>query len=81
MSAVLPQLRRGAQRRGGVIGYPLRLVYEEVAFVAYHFHWSMESVMNLDHGNRLQWVREISAINERRNKEQSDEADAQPMFS
>jgi len=56
-------------------------VYEEVAFVAYHFHWSMESVMNLDHGNRLQWVREISAINERRNKEQSDEADAQPMFS
>ena len=56
-------------------------MYEEVAFVAYHFHWSMESVMNLDHGNRLQWVREISAINERRNKEQSDEADAQPTFS
>ena len=49
--------------------------------MAYHFHWSAESVMGLDHANRLQWVKEISAINERRNKEQSDETDARTTFS
>ncbi len=56
------------------------MLYEEVAFVAYHFHWSAESILDLDHKNRLQWVREISAINERRNTEPSDQAVTQPAF-
>ncbi|MGH9326214.1 MAG: hypothetical protein ACRD2B_05935 [Terriglobia bacterium] len=41
----------------------------------------MESIFNLDHASRVRWVREISAINERRNKERSDEIDRQPAFS
>jgi hypothetical protein len=57
------------------------LLYEEVAFVAYHFHWPAESILNLDHNDRVRWVNEISAINERRNNERSDENDAQPIFS
>jgi hypothetical protein len=57
------------------------LLYEEVAFVAYHFHWPAESILNLDHNDRVRWVKEISAINERRNNERSDENDAQPIFS
>ncbi|MFQ5524981.1 MAG: DUF6760 family protein [Thermoanaerobaculia bacterium] len=36
---------------------------EEVAFIAYHFHWSLEEVMNLEHPERQRWVREISTIN------------------
>jgi len=35
--------------------------------VAYHFHWSPESVLNMEHGARRRWVREISSINERMN--------------
>ena len=66
-----PQLRRtferGAERRGGVVGYPLDPLYGEVAFVAYHFHWPPESILNLEHGERRRWVPEISAINERMN--------------
>jgi hypothetical protein len=57
------------------------MLYEEVAFVAYHFHWPAESIMNLDHASRLQWVREISAINERRNSERRDETDTQSAVS
>jgi hypothetical protein len=57
------------------------MLYEEVAFVAYHFHWPAESIMNLDHASRAQWVREISAINERRNSERRDETDAQSAVS
>jgi hypothetical protein len=54
---------------GGVVGYPLEDLYEEVAFIAYHFHWPHDQVMSLEHAERRRWVREISAINERLNEE------------
>jgi hypothetical protein len=50
-------------------------LYEEVAFVAYHFHWSVESILALEHAERVRWVREISSINERSNTEGRDAAD------
>ena len=49
------------------MGYPVNAVYEEVAFVAYHFHWAPADVLNLEHAERRRWVREISAINQRSN--------------
>ena len=58
----------GAEWRGGVVGYPLPALFEEVAFVAFHFHWSQDEVMNLEHADRRRWVAEISAINERLNE-------------
>jgi hypothetical protein len=39
-----------------------------VAFVAYHFHWPLDVVMNLEHADRRRWVAEISAINQRINE-------------
>ena len=44
-------------------GYPLDRLYEEVAFIAYHFHWSLEEIMNMEHMERQRWVDEISKIN------------------
>jgi hypothetical protein len=46
-------------------GYPLDRLYEEVAFVAYHFNWSHDEVLALPHWERQRWCEEISAINER----------------
>jgi hypothetical protein len=46
-------------------GYPLDRLYEEVAFVAYHFNWSHDEVLALPHWERRRWCEEISAINER----------------
>jgi hypothetical protein len=43
------------------------MLYGEVAFVAYHFHWPLDAVMNLEHEDRRRWVAEISAINQRIN--------------
>jgi len=63
MSAVPASLRRGARTHGGVIGYPLARLYEEVAFIAYHFHWPPEQLLNLEHADRRRWVEEISRIN------------------
>jgi len=36
----------------------------EVAFVAYHFHWSREDIYGLPHPERRQWVDEISRLNQ-----------------
>lgn len=49
-------------------GYPLKALYQEVAFVAYHFHWPPEAICNLEHGERRRWVEEISSINQRVNQ-------------
>lgn len=64
-----PRIHCGARRRGGILGYPLQALYEEVAFIAYHFHWPPETVLDLEHADRRRWVGEISAINQRVNAE------------
>jgi uncharacterized protein DUF6760 len=40
-------------------------LYEEVAYVAYHFHWSLASIIDLEHGERRRYVDEIARINRR----------------
>ena len=45
------------------MSYPLKPLYEEVAFIAYHFHWSHDQIMNMEHRERKKWVEEISKIN------------------
>lgn len=81
MPAVFARFQRGAECRGGIVGYPLQKLYEEVAFVAYHFHWPHETIVNLEHADRLRWVKEISAINERKNSERNHESDFDTKFS
>lgn len=62
-------LRTGGGSRGGVAGYPLESLYEEVAFISYHFHWPHDQVLGLEHVERRKWVYEISKINGRLNEE------------
>jgi len=50
-------------------GYPLKELYEEMAFIAYYFHWSWEEVMHLPHAERRRWCEEISKINRNLNAE------------
>ena len=41
----------------------VKQIYEEMAFIAHHFHWSHEELMQLDHRERQRWCQEISKIN------------------
>lgn len=43
--------------------YPEERLFEEVAFVAYHFHWPLEQILDLEHPLRLRFVAEINRIN------------------
>ncbi|MFN8507100.1 MAG: DUF6760 family protein [Dehalococcoidia bacterium] len=49
-------------------GYPLDRVYEEVAYLAYHFHWPADTILEMDHAERRKWVAEVAAINSRLNE-------------
>ncbi len=35
----------------------------EVAYVAYHFHWELDAILDLEHRDRQRFAAEISAIN------------------
>ena len=50
-------------------GYPSERLYEEVAYVAYYFHWPYDQVMRMEHRERQRWVGEIARINERLNEQ------------
>ncbi len=50
-----------------MIGYPLDKLLEEVAYIAYHFHWSHDQIMRMEHRDRQGWVAEIAKINRRLN--------------
>lgn len=68
MPAVSAQLQPGARSGGGVVSYPLEQLLGEVAFIAFHFHWSEREIMELEHGDRRGWVEHISSLNSELNE-------------
>lgn len=49
-------------------GYPLKELYEEIAFIAYHFKWNHDEIMAMEHRDRRRWCEEISRINKLQNE-------------
>jgi hypothetical protein len=40
-------------------------LFEELAYVAYHFHWPLDEIVDLEHPLRQRFVDEIGRINQR----------------
>lgn len=40
-------------------------LFEEIAYVAYHFHWPMDDILDLEHAERQRYVTEIGRLNVR----------------
>lgn len=47
--------------------YPVDRIYEEAAFIGYYFHWQHDEIMQMSHGDRVRWCKEISKINSKLN--------------
>ena len=45
--------------------YAADRLFEEVAYVAYHFHWTFDDIVDLEHPLRQRFVDEIGRINRR----------------
>ncbi|GAB6095349.1 hypothetical protein JCM14469_16010 [Desulfatiferula olefinivorans] len=49
------------------MSYPLERLFEEVAYIAYHFNWDHDRIMAMEHRDREAWVAEIAKINRKIN--------------
>lgn len=38
-------------------------LYAEIAYITYHFHWSLSEILSLEHGERQRYIRQIGIIN------------------
>ena len=45
--------------------YDTDRLFEEVSYVAYHFHWPLDEILDLEHPTRQRFVEEIGSINRR----------------
>ncbi|MFJ8251160.1 MULTISPECIES: DUF6760 family protein [unclassified Streptomyces] len=43
--------------------YAADLLYEEVAYLAYHFHWQLDDLLDLEHPERLKFVAQAARLN------------------
>lgn len=41
---------------------PVDGLFEEVTYVAYHLHWSLESILDLEHALRRRFIHEIGRM-------------------
>jgi hypothetical protein len=58
-----------------MIGHPPDELFEEVAYIAYHFHWDRDSILDMTHLERRRWVDEIAAINRRLSETAGEEGE------
>ncbi|WP_139310894.1 MULTISPECIES: DUF6760 family protein [unclassified Rhodococcus (in: high G+C Gram-positive bacteria)] len=47
--------RRGPP--GGIVTYGTERLHSEVAYIAYHLHWSFDTILDLEHADRQRYVR------------------------
>jgi len=45
----------------------LEKLSSEVAYVAYHFHWGIDEILEMEHQERHMWIQQISEINRKIN--------------
>ncbi|MFP3898135.1 MAG: DUF6760 family protein [Dehalococcoidia bacterium] len=38
-------------------------MHEEVAYIAYYFHWPLRDILELEHQDRRRWAEKIASIN------------------
>jgi len=41
---------------------------EEVAYIAYYFHWPLQEILEMEHQDRRQWAEKIAEINQKMNE-------------
>jgi hypothetical protein len=45
------------------VTYAADQLYQEVAYVAYYFHWPLDGILDMEHPLRRRFVEEIGHIN------------------
>jgi hypothetical protein len=53
------------QPPGGIVTYAAGRLHEEVAYLAYHLHWPLDTLLDLEHADRLTYLDQVARINTR----------------
>ncbi len=46
-----------------MLRYPTEALWQEIAFLAYHLHWDLDELLELEHADRVRLVRAVAALN------------------
>ncbi|MEU6733961.1 DUF6760 family protein [Streptomyces physcomitrii] len=49
--------------------YATDRLHEEIAYVAYHFHWPLDDILDLEHHDRRRFTDQIARLNNRSSTE------------
>ncbi|MFB9395235.1 DUF6760 family protein [Streptomyces echinatus] len=50
---------------GGLGRYAEDELWQEITYLAYHLHWSLDELLGLQHGDRIRFLRQVAVLNER----------------
>ncbi|WP_405604290.1 hypothetical protein OG741_34615 [Streptomyces sp. NBC_01410] len=42
--------------------YATDRLHEEIAYIAYHFHWSLEEILDIEHRDRRRYTEQIAGL-------------------
>lgn len=45
--------------------YPAEALWDEIAYLAYHLHWPLDDLLDLEHTDRARLIRRVADLNER----------------
>jgi len=45
--------------------YPERAIWDELVYLAYHLHWDLETLLDLEHADRIMLVERVAEFNRR----------------
>jgi Family of unknown function (DUF6760) len=45
--------------------YAQQALWDEIAFLAYHLHWDLDTLLDLEHSDRARLVERVAELNER----------------
>jgi hypothetical protein len=45
--------------------YPTNALWDEIAYLAYHLHWDLDTLLDLEHADRVRLVEAVADLNRR----------------
>jgi hypothetical protein len=48
-----------------MLRYPVDVLWQEVAYLAYHLHWDLDQLLDLEHPDRARLIQLVADMNER----------------
>lgn len=45
--------------------YPQEALWDELAYLAYHLHWDLDVLLDLEHADRARLIRSVADLNRR----------------